>query len=568
MPAAMLTEVVVEDRGTSATTDVSAGGSVVSVEDTTQFDEDGGFLDICGVVYEYVSVDEDASEITLSGTLSADVDEFDPVLVVAGGEVARDWTAVCDLGAGDTVSVPIPYNLRAQLPEGLYEPAAPIILSADLTQILEVPGRAPVFDGQYIEPGTVPTDGEPPSESPQPVVLGAIGALAVKWEPVDNKDVVTYEVHISTVDDFTPDGTTLSTEETGTQHYIRKMPNGDALAYGTTYYVKLIAKDKDGAADPGDQGSGQMVKADTPDIAVNAITADQIVANAITTEKIAADAVTADELSADAIDGRVITGSTLRTAASGERVEVQVIGVDNPSGQISMFTGESNEFGPAAAFANGSVSGDFTILTLSLYSPMAKDDLDAFQIERASIEMTTGFDHVLQQATSVMQLKANTVIIAEPDGGGSSQVAVYPDTTFHGDVSIPGVTDAWSTYTPTLTATTTNPGLGTSPTAIGRYRVVGKTIDVMVELVFGTSPSAGSGTYLIGLPVAARATTPAHVGTGLVFQGSTRKTVVAELNTTSNVLMVTGDAGAVVTNSTFTWAAGGTLRLSLRYEAA
>jgi hypothetical protein len=72
-------------------------------------------------------------------------------------------------------------------------------------------------------------------------------------------------------------------------------------------------------------------------IAANAITADKIDALAITAGKIAANAITADKIEAgsitaeklaagtitgDIINGGVITGAKLRTAASGERIEI------------------------------------------------------------------------------------------------------------------------------------------------------------------------------------------------------------------------------------------------------
>lgn len=62
---------------------------------------------------------------------------------------------------------------------------------------------------------------------------------------------------------------------------------------------------------------------------------------------------------------------------------------------------------------------------------------------------------------------------------------------------------AWTSYTPTLTASTTNPTLGTGSTASGSYMQIGKVCIFRVRIVFGTSGvAAGSGTYLISLPVA------------------------------------------------------------------
>ncbi|MEU7911304.1 fibronectin type III domain-containing protein [Microbispora bryophytorum] len=57
-------------------------------------------------------------------------------------------------------------------------------------------------------------------------------------------------------------------------------------------------------------------------LSANAVTADSIEAGAIKAAHIAANAITADKLSATAIDGKTITGSWIRTAASGRRLEM------------------------------------------------------------------------------------------------------------------------------------------------------------------------------------------------------------------------------------------------------
>lgn len=62
----------------------------------------------------------------------------------------------------------------------------------------------------------------------------------------------------------------------------------------------------------------------------------------------------------------------------------------------------------------------------------------------------------------------------------------------------------WSTYSPVLFSTGTNPTMGNS-TVSGRYRVDGKTVHVVINIVFGSSFSEGSGAYGITLPVPARA---------------------------------------------------------------
>lgn len=62
-------------------------------------------------------------------------------------------------------------------------------------------------------------------------------------------------------------------------------------------------------------------------IATNAITSDKIVANSVTSAKIAAGAVTASAISAGAIDGKTIVGATIRTAATGPRIEMTSTGI-------------------------------------------------------------------------------------------------------------------------------------------------------------------------------------------------------------------------------------------------
>jgi hypothetical protein len=71
-------------------------------------------------------------------------------------------------------------------------------------------------------------------------------------------------------------------------------------------------------------------------ITTGSITASQIAANTITASQIAASTITATQLAATAIDGKTITGSTVRTAASGARVEMnttKIFGTDGTTEQ-------------------------------------------------------------------------------------------------------------------------------------------------------------------------------------------------------------------------------------------
>ena len=148
------------------------------------------------------------------------------------------------------------------------------------------------------------SNGLPPSSSPTPVVTPFSGELQVTWPAIPNPDsAVTYEVHVSASNGFTPlrvgyqlisgswvvtPGQTNSTkyvETQGTFAVIKTLADGTALSYGTPYYVKIVAKDFDGAAAPGTQGTGSPAQINTADIAANAIVANTILAGTITADK-------------------------------------------------------------------------------------------------------------------------------------------------------------------------------------------------------------------------------------------------------------------------------------------
>lgn len=110
------------------------------------------------------------------------------------------------------------------------------------------------------------SDGNPPSSSPAAIVSAGLGYLFVSWAPVANNDPVTYEVHISTTAGFTPTlgSATKVAEISGTSILLEKDAAGANLAYGTTYYVRIIAKDRDttsgNAPAAGAVGSGAPAK--------------------------------------------------------------------------------------------------------------------------------------------------------------------------------------------------------------------------------------------------------------------------------------------------------------------
>lgn len=139
---------------------------------------------------------------------------------------------------------------------------------------------------------------------------------------------------------------------------------------------------------------------------------------------------------------------------------------------------------------------------------------------------------------------------------------------------------AWSSYTPGWFAETgTNPTLGNG-TLTGRYLKVGRTVDWVVQLTWGSTSAAGSGggseNWMFGLPAAPAAGFTQRIVAVDVFDSST------SLHYSGNAIYSTTNGGTfrtIVSNRAdasgiwdstlpIVWAAGDILYASGRYEAA
>ena len=90
---------------------------------------------------------------------------------------------------------------------------------------------------------------------------------------------------------------------------------------------------------------------------------------------------------------------------------------------------------------------------------------------------------------------------------------------------------AMATYTPTLTATTTNPTLGTGSVQMGRYWETTDKVEGEIYIKFGTSgAAAGSGSYRLLLPVNIDTTYGLTVGTISLYDASSTQYILATLN--------------------------------------
>ena len=145
---------------------------------------------------------------------------------------------------------------------------------------------------------------------------------------------------------------------------------------------------------------------------------------------------------------------------------------------------------------------------------------------------------------------------------------------------------AYDAYTPTLTASTTNPTLGSGSSATGYYKRLGHRVEGYASILFGSAGvAAGSGYYGLLLPVEP-VNRPHAIGIGyLVDYSDNVRFLVASAavspplwaaNTSKAIIVVSNAAGAgfftganpVGAAAPWTWAENDQLLVTFSYEAA
>lgn len=100
------------------------------------------------------------------------------------------------------------------------------------------------------------------------------------------------------------------------------------------------------------------------------------------------------------------------------------------------------------------------------------------------------------------------------DPVGSASNALEAAETFTLSQLPWGTSTFWTPYTPTWTASVSDPAIGNG-SIVGRYQMVGpKTCAARFSVTGGSTTSIGSGNYLFGLPVSTNPTNGDQVGTG------------------------------------------------------
>jgi hypothetical protein len=143
----------------------------------------------------------------------------------------------------------------------------------------------------------------------------------------------------------------------------------------------------------------------------------------------------------------------------------------------------------------------------------------------------------------------------------------------HHDAIATELNGPWSPYTPALTASTTNPTLGSGATTSGRYKVIASGLVIFnARIVFGSSGAlAGTGTYSVSLPVAANTSVVTPNSNVALFDNSSSTRNIGVLiiatSTTAQIWAHGGTSG--VTNAVpWTWAASDQINYAGVYEPA
>ena len=163
----------------------------------------------------------------------------------------------------------------------------------------------------------------------------------------------------------------------------------------------------------------------------------------------------------------------------------------------------------------------------------------------------------------------------EPSAPAAGKQRLYIDSTTHllmltnsagTESAVGGVLGAWTTYVPVLTATTTNPTLGSS-TLVGAYKLLdSKTLIVHIHLTITTGGAwnAGSGNWQFSLPTGNAKNTSGYDQLGsahVLDSGTTHYAGVAKIsaNETKFSEIIIADAGnpkILANNNPITWATG------------
>jgi len=131
---------------------------------------------------------------------------------------------------------------------------------------------------------------------------------------------------------------------------------------------------------------------------------------------------------------------------------------------------------------------------------------------------------------------------------------------------------AWVSYTPTWTASTTNPAIGNG-TITGFYTQIGKTVTAVIEVVAGSTTTFGSGRYSFSLPSGLPTTSKRFLGSGAALRTGAAFYSGPAFNGDFNYAITTTlvaimQPTGVIQSTTAAWSTGDIFNLEIIYETA
>ena len=134
----------VDPQGSELDQAAAATDTVLYLGDASDYDAPGTVRVDNGTVLvdiDFTASDTDADTITLEAPLGVVADVGDRVYILSGGDIAYDHTLEVHLADGEAVDIDVDYAERVLWEPGPVEPPVPVLVSDDLTSIVDVPGR-------------------------------------------------------------------------------------------------------------------------------------------------------------------------------------------------------------------------------------------------------------------------------------------------------------------------------------------------------------------------------------------------------------------------------------------
>jgi hypothetical protein len=484
--------------------------------------------------------------------------------------VSLSWSAVTLDVDGATISDALVYEVEQRAPSETTWQARTSVATTSVTLSQFAPNEAWSFRvravrtnattglstaGAWSNERTITTAvGSPPASTPAPVVRGGIGAIVVATPAVAGDFAVTVDVWVSTTNPVPTSGTpTFSVSGDGPGLNFVRAVGGTAVVPGTTYYVRARARNVFGNGPLSTQVSSTPEKINSPDIAADAITANMLTANNAFIEAMQVSDFT----------GVTVTGATLRTAATGERV---VVRNDGGGGIIESFSGLSGETPttfdptaysgvlPALRIANGTAGTYSQASSIRMNSGTPGVPFDSQHTAEVSAESNS----IRLAATDRVALSGKTVVVTATDGG-TTIVGGLAATMGNGSVGTGTFASSVDSRVDARVAAGAGaPGYANLALVAGvtgsvQYRQFGPLVHVEGAVTFASLANNTTRTLCAAgaIPAAARPIQSLNLAQARLNGGTTEAGIV--LRGADGSISVTNKSGAAVTTAQFAY---------------